>query len=292
MRLSLPYQRRLAGETVEFHIDGNAAFTVAAALAAGMLGQAVAQHLRLPGIVLLLFIGFLLGPDVANVVQPGVLGDSLNQIVGFAVAVILFEGGMSLNLRRLRREERPIRQLVTVGALVSLATGACLVWLAKGWGWQRSLLFGTLVVVTGPTVVTPLLRRIRVKKTVSTILEAEGVLIDAIGAITAAVALEIVLQPSNGAAVLAGPSVFGRLAFGATCGLIGGGALSRIAHATATSSPRASRTRSRSRGRSSCSRWPTPPSTRRASRPSPSRGSWSATPAPTSDASCASSRSS
>lgn len=228
MRLSLPYQRRLAGETVEFHIDGNAAFTVAAALAAGMLGQAVAQHLRLPGIVLLLFIGFLLGPDVANVVQPGVLGDSLNQIVGFAVAVILFEGGMSLNLRRLRREERPIRQLVTVGALVSLATGACLVWLAKGWGWQRSLLFGTLVVVTGPTVVTPLLRRIRVKKTVSTILEAEGVLIDAIGAITAAVALEIVLQPSNGAAVLAGPSVFGRLAFGATCGLIGGGALSLI----------------------------------------------------------------
>lgn len=213
---------------MDFHIDGNAAFTVAAALAAGMLGQAAAQHARLPGIVLLLFIGFLLGPDAANVVQPEALGDGLHQIVGYAVAVILFEGGMSLNIRRLRREERPIRQLVTVGALVSLVAGAGLVWLAKGWEWQRSLLFGTLVIVTGPTVVTPLLRRIRVKKTLSTILEAEGVLIDAIGAITAAVALELVLQPSNDAAFLAGPSVFGRLAFGATCGLIGGGILSLI----------------------------------------------------------------
>lgn len=213
---------------MDLHFLDNAAFTVALALAAGMAGQALAHHARLPGIVLLLGIGIVLGPDVANVVQPSSLGDGLSALVGFAVAVILFEGGMSLDLRRLKREQRPIRQLITVGAAVSLAAGALLASFTFGWEWQRSLLFGTLVVVTGPTVVTPLLRRLRVKKTVSTVLEAEGVLIDAIGAITAAVALELVLRPTGESMALAAPNVAGRLAFGVVLGLVTGGLLALL----------------------------------------------------------------
>ena len=207
---------------MEIHLHDNPALTVAIALAAGTLGQAAAFHLRLPGIVLLLIFGALLGPDVANLVQPQSLGGGLPVIVGFAVAIILFEGGMSLDLRRLRREERPIRQLITVGALVSMIVGMILAMIFLGWDWRRALLFGTLVIVTGPTVVTPLLRRLRVKKSVSTVLEAEGVLIDAVGAITAAVALEIVVAPSGAGVALAVPTIAGRLLFGTVAGLLGG----------------------------------------------------------------------
>ncbi|MEZ4328887.1 MAG: cation:proton antiporter [Polyangiales bacterium] len=204
----------------EFH--QSAPLTVAFALAAGMLGQTVAHHLRLPGIVALLVLGVAFGPDGANLVQPALLGDGLASLVGFAVAVILFEGGMSLDLRRLKRSGRAIRRLVTVGALVSMVLGMILVAVVLGWGWQRSLLFGTLVIVTGPTVVTPLLRRLKVKKPVSTVLEAEGVLIDAVGAITAAVALEVVLSPSDQGVLLAGPVIVGRLFFGVAVGMLGG----------------------------------------------------------------------
>ena len=69
------------------------ALTIALALAAGMFAQAIAQHLRIPGIVLLLATGVLLGPDVLGIVRPANLGASLGSLVGFAVAVILFEGG-------------------------------------------------------------------------------------------------------------------------------------------------------------------------------------------------------
>ncbi len=205
---------------MQLHFHDNPALTVAIAIACGMVGQAIAQHLRLPGIVLLLVLGVVLGPDVANVVQPESLGDGLSALVGIAVAVILFEGGFSLEWRRIKREGRAIRQLITAGAITSLVVGSLVVELVLGWGWQRSLLFGTLAVVTGPTVVTPLMRQMRVKKSVSTVLEAEGVLIDAVGAITAAVALELVLRPSGQSWALATPTILGRLAFGAACGLV------------------------------------------------------------------------
>jgi len=211
-----------------FTFHHSPSLTVAFALAAGMIGQSVAHHLRLPGIVALLFLGVALGPDGANLVRPGVLGEGLPALVGFAVAVILFDGGMSLDLRRLRRSQKAIRRLVTIGAMVSLAVGTLLVRLTMNWDWQRSLLFGSLMIVTGPTVVTPLLRRLKVKKPVSTVLEAEGVLIDAVGAITAAVALELVLSPSNQEMALALPTIVGRLAFGVLMGMAGGGVIAGV----------------------------------------------------------------
>lgn len=136
------------------------------ALAAGVLTQSLARHLRIPGIVLLLGVGVLLDPDVAGIILPETLGSVLHVIVGLAVAVILFEGGMSLNISRLRRQSRPIRMLVTAGVIITAAGGALASRLFLGWGWQMSILFGTLVVVTGPTVIQPLLRRIKVKKNV------------------------------------------------------------------------------------------------------------------------------
>lgn len=201
------------------------ALTFTIALAAGITVQSTARHLEVPGIILLLLVGALLGPDVANVVRPDTLGGALDILVGLSVAVILFEGGLSLSVSRLRGEAQAIRLLITVGAAVTAVGSA----VAAAWfmGWPRpiALTFGTLVVVTGPTVITPLLRRVRVKKNVSTILEAEGVLIDPIGAILAVVALEWALAETTGMAargLLGFPS---RVLVGASVGLVGGGLL-------------------------------------------------------------------
>lgn len=198
------------------------ALTVTLALAAGILAQSIAQHLRIPGIVVLLAAGVLLGPDVAGIIRPEVLGDGLDMIVGLAVAVVLFEGGLSLDLRELRREARTIRRLISVGAIVTATGGALAAGLFMGWDWRVALLFGTLVIVTGPTVITPLLRRIRVSRHLRTILEAEGVLIDPVGAIIAVVALEVVVATGTTEAaegLLGLPTRFGA---GGGLGLVGG----------------------------------------------------------------------
>lgn len=204
---------------MHFNFGHNPALTVAIAMAAGVIAQSFARHLRIPGIVLLLAAGVVLGPDATNIVQPETLGHGLEILIGFAVAVILFDGGLNLNLGRMRKQAPAIQRLLTVGVLVTTAGGALAARFWLGWGWTPSLLFGTLVIVTGPTVVTPLLRRIRVRRSVETILESEGVLIDAVGAVVAVVALEIALGSSLAAGAISAPA---RLLAGLAVGGIGG----------------------------------------------------------------------
>jgi NhaP-type Na+/H+ or K+/H+ antiporter len=198
------------------------ALTVALALAAGVIAQSTARHLRIPGIVLLLGAGVILGPDGLGVLRPDDLGGALSILVEFAVAVILFQGGLSLNWKRLRREATTIRLLVSVGAVVTAVGGAIASRSILGWSWPLSILFGALVIVTGPTVITPLLRRIKLEHRLETILEAEGVFIDAVGAILAVVVLEVVLSPSRSSVALGLAGVPTRLVFGALFGLGGG----------------------------------------------------------------------
>ncbi len=176
-------------------METHPAFTLALALAAGILCQSLARHVRVPGIVLLLAAGAGLGPDGLAWVQPDALGEGLIATVELAVAVILFEGGLNLEINRLRREQAAIRRLVTWGALVTLVGGAFAVHWALDWPLMRSLLFGSLVVVTGPTVIGPLVRGLRLRPRVATVLEAEGVLIDPVGAILAVLMLELATQP-------------------------------------------------------------------------------------------------
>ncbi len=198
----------------------NPALTVALALATGMIAQALAHHLRVPGIVLLLAAGVALGPDGAGIVRPESLGAALNILTGFAVAVILFEGGMNLKFRRLKQAQRSIRQLILCGGMLTVAGGAAASHFIMGWPWKTAILFGTLVMVTGPTVINPLLKRLKVKRSVATVLEAEGVLIDAVGAVVATVALETALSPEQGSPLVWGWHVLARLGFGAGFGAI------------------------------------------------------------------------
>ncbi len=198
----------------------NPALVVALALAAGVVAQTIARHLRMPGIVLLLGVGVVLGPDLIGVIDPVLLGQALDILIGFSVAVILFDGGLNLNLKRMRGQSRIIQRLLSLGVVVTVAGASLATRSFMGWGWTPSLLFGTLVIVTGPTVVTPLLRRIKVRRSLETILETEGVLIDALGAVVAVVALEIVLGESFAAGALSAPA---RLAVGFAAGAVGGG---------------------------------------------------------------------
>lgn len=197
--------------------------TFALALLAGMLAQAISRHLRLPGIVLLLIAGVSLGPDGIGWVKPRDLGDGLFAIVDFAVAIILFEGGLNLRMSHLRRSGLAIRRLITLGALVTLIGGAIGVHLWLGWTLMQSLLFGGLVVVTGPTVVGPLISELRLKPKVATVLEAEGVLIDPIGAILSVVLLGLALSNDPGSLLLEhGGGGLARMAAGMVLGVAAG----------------------------------------------------------------------
>lgn len=201
---------------------GDPSLSVALALAGGLVAQSLAIHLGLPGIVFLLVAGVVMGPQILGMVHPESLGPALQSLVGFAVAVILFEGSMSLHLKRLVRSGTIIRRLITEGALLTAVGGMMAAKIFLGWGWRAAILFGFLVIVTGPTVTTPLLKRIKVKRNLETILEAEGVLIDAIGAIAAVVALEVALRPSGLSFIAGLPNIFFRLGFGMAMGTLGG----------------------------------------------------------------------
>jgi NhaP-type Na+/H+ or K+/H+ antiporter len=201
---------------------GDPTLTFALALGAGLSAQVLAHHLRIPGIVLFLTAGVLLGPDVLGLVRPEALGGGLDSVVGLAVAVILFEGGLNLNVHRLRRQATTIRRLVTVGAVVTAIGATLAAKLLMRWDWSTSVLFGTLVIVTGPTVIGPLVRRIRLTTRLRTILEAEGVLIDPIGAIIAVVTLEVLLAGTPGSAAIGLLGIPTRLLVGSLAGVAGG----------------------------------------------------------------------
>ena len=197
------------------------AFVFALALGAGMTGHLVARHLRVPSIVVLLGAGLALGPDGLEWVVPRALDGGLLALVRIAVGVILFEGALNLDLRQIRRSQSAIRMLVTLGALVTAAGGTLAAHLVMGWEWQIALLFGTLVIVTGPTVIRPILRNVALRRRLATVLEAEGVFIDPVGAVIAAVTLEVVLVPS-GVVGFGLPDLAVRLGFGTLAGLVVG----------------------------------------------------------------------
>lgn len=196
--------------------------TVGLALLAGMIAHAAAQHLRVPGIVVLLATGVLLGPDFAGAIRPETLGPSLHSLVGFAVAVVLFDGALNLNIKELRRQGRAIRQISTFGAIATALGATSAAHFILKWDPALSILFGTLVSVTGPTVVGPLLRRLRVQSRVATVLNAEGIFVDAMGAITAVVALEVILGGEGETVGVGALHVLTRLGGGFLIGLIGG----------------------------------------------------------------------
>jgi NhaP-type Na+/H+ or K+/H+ antiporter len=188
---------------------------------AGIGAQVLAEFLKVPGIVFLLLFGILLGPSALGLLHPELLGTGLEVIVSLLVAVILFEGGFNLELRELGMVSGSLRNLVTIGTLITLLGGGMAAhWLSE-FPWPIAFLYASLVVVTGPTVINPLLRQVKVDRAVATLLEGEGVLIDPVGAILAVVVLNILLNGNTDPMNVAS-GLIARLSIGGSIGAIGG----------------------------------------------------------------------
>jgi NhaP-type Na+/H+ or K+/H+ antiporter len=206
-----------------FEITLQMVFTVLA----GISAQVMAAYFKLPSIVLLLLLGILLGADGIGLLHPHMLGTGLEVIVSLATAIILFEGGLKLDLRELGRVSVSLQLLVTLGTLITLLGGSMAAhWLGE-FPWNIAFLYASIVVVTGPTVVGPLLKQINVDRQVATLLEGEGVLIDPVGAILAYVVLDTILNgdPDPINAII---GLLMRLGVGAAIGGVGGYLMSWI----------------------------------------------------------------
>jgi NhaP-type Na+/H+ or K+/H+ antiporter len=194
---------------------------------AGVTAQVIGEVARVPSIIFLLLFGIALGPDGVGLLHPQMLGVGLEVIVALSVALILFEGGLSLELEELGQVSNSLRNLVTVGIFVTLIGGGMAAhWLGE-FPWPLAFLYASLVVVTGPTVINPLLRQVQVDRKVATLLEGEGVLIDPIGAILAVVVLGIILNgDADPITVVSGLTL--RLGIGTVIGILGGGLMALL----------------------------------------------------------------
>ncbi|TRU27919.1 MAG: sodium:proton antiporter [Microcystis aeruginosa Ma_SC_T_19800800_S464] len=194
---------------------------------AGITAQVIAEYLKVPSIVFLLIFGIALGSDGWEILQPQSLGIGLEVLVALSVAIILFEGGLSLSGRELGRVSGSLRNLVTLGTSITLMGGGMAAhWLGE-FPWPIAFLYASLVVVTGPTVIGPLLKQVAVDRRVATLLEGEGVLIDPVGAILAVVVLNTIIDShSRPMEIITGLTL--RLGIGAAIGIAGGGLLSFI----------------------------------------------------------------
>lgn len=169
---------------------GGQLLTLALAACAGVVLILLAPRLRVPSVALLLVGGVLLGPEGLGVVQPATLGHGLELVIKIAVAVILFEGGLTLDIDGYSRASKVIVRMLTVGVLVTWLGSALALWVVFDIPFIVALLGGSLVIVTGPTVVSPLLRRLGVRDKLYHVLYWEGVLIDAIGVFVAILCFE------------------------------------------------------------------------------------------------------
>ncbi|HIM31559.1 MAG TPA: sodium:proton exchanger [Planctomycetes bacterium] len=195
-------------------------------LALGVTAQWIAWRLRIPSILVLLACGIALGQVLGGSERMNELLPSglLFPIVSLSVAVIMLEGGLTLHLKELREAGSAVFRIVTIGALVSWIGGsAAAIWIL-GWDPPIATLLGAILIVTGPTVVAPLLRLIRPSRKMASIVKWEGIVIDPIGAILAVIVFEVVRTAGvEGTVVLAAWSIFKTVAFGTVIAAFAGG---------------------------------------------------------------------
>ena len=172
------------------------ALAIAGIFVLGITAQWLAWRIRLPSILLLLIFGFVAGPVLGLINPDELLGDLLFPIVSISVALILFEGGLSLKFRELHITGHIVRNLVTIGALVTWVLSATAAYFVLNLELPIALLFGAILVVTGPTVVIPLLRHVQAVGRVSSIAKWEGIVNDPIGAVLAVLVFEAVVASS------------------------------------------------------------------------------------------------
>lgn len=181
---------------------------LAAILILGIIAQWVSWKIKLPAIFPLIMIGLIVGPlasmDVffgQKLIDPDRIfeGNMLNYFVSLSVGVILFEGGLTLKLKEVRQVATTVRNLIIIGPIISLVGGGLAAYYLLDIDIRIALLFGALIIVTGPTVIGPILRNIHANRNVGTVLKWESIIIDPIGALVAVLMYEFILSGSGGA---------------------------------------------------------------------------------------------
>ena len=200
----------------------------------GILAQWVAWKFKIPAILPLILIGLFVGPVAAEFLsedgtkwiepvwngEKGLFpGDGLYYFVSLAISIILFEGGLTLKRNEIKTVGPVITKLITLGAAVTFFGGGLAAHYVFDLSWELSFLFSGLIIVTGPTVITPILRNIPLKKDVSAVLKWEGILIDPIGALVAVLVFEFISVGEGGGFTKTAVIEFGKiLLFGTTFG--------------------------------------------------------------------------
>ena len=189
--------------------------------------QWLAWRVRMPAILFLLAGGIAAGPMLGFLDPATVFGDLLFPVVSLAVAIILFEGSLTLRYDEIRGHGRMVRNLVPIGALVTCAIGTLAARWALAVPWEVALLFGAISIVTGPTVIAPLLRSVRPEAKLANILRWEGIIIDPVGALLAVLVFEGIVSWGQGNVFGHSLYIFGKtllvgFAIGAGAGYLNG----------------------------------------------------------------------
>ncbi|MDD8024337.1 MAG: sodium:proton antiporter [Paracoccaceae bacterium] len=166
--------------------------------ACGVGAQWLAWRLRLPAIVLMLAAGLVIGPGLGLLIPARDFGALTGPLISLAVAVILFEGGLSLDLHRLGDARAGVARLVLIGAPLGWLFSTLALVYAAGLSWETATVFGGILIVTGPTVIAPLLRQARLARRPAQLLQWEAIVNDPIGALAAVLAFEVVLVLHSG----------------------------------------------------------------------------------------------
>ena len=204
---------------------------LASVVVLGISAQWLAARLRLPSILLLLAFGFVAGPLAGWLNPDHLFGDLLFPLVSLSVALILYEGGLTLRFSELTRGGRVVRNLCSIGAAVTWVVAAAAAHLIFGLDLGVATLIGAVLVVTGPTVIGPLLRHIRPTGAVGPVLNWEGIVIDPIGAILAVLVFESLAGAGPGATALTITlAIFKTIIFGGGLGLLAAGLLTYVLH--------------------------------------------------------------
>ncbi|MDH4870653.1 sodium:proton antiporter [Pseudomonas sp. BN515] len=190
--------------------------------AAALFSQWLAWRLRLPAILFLLLAGILAGPVTGLLDPQALFGPLLFPLISLSVALILFEGSLTLHFSEWREIGSVVRRMVTVGALITWVVIAIATHWLLGFSWELSLLFGTLTLVTGPTVIVPMLRVVRPRASIANILRWEGIVIDPIGALLAVVVFSFIVSRDDGGWSASLSTFAAVIACGTLLGAIGG----------------------------------------------------------------------
>ncbi len=197
--------------------------SLSAIVVSGVLAQWIAWKLRFPSILLLLIFGFIAGPLTGFIHPDSFFGDLLFPFVSISVAIILFEGGMNLKFSELRVVGPLIRNLITLGILVTWILTTLGAYYILNFSLLLSFLFGAILVVTGPTVILPILRHVRPKGQINSILKWEGIINDPIGALMAILVFEAVFATGVQEATLQiGFALLKSVMISSSIGLLGG----------------------------------------------------------------------